>query len=139
MKGRKFLKVTSVLMLIFGIIALVLGLIGTVTVALYSAIMEQSVGAFYASAALLIVACVVEIIAGIKGNTASKVPQAAAKCVPWGIAVLILTVLSLVLGAVANRGIDWWSVVLNLLIPALYVYGAVTLKRSAAQASAGKE
>lgn len=139
MKGRRFLKVTSVLMLVFGIIALVLGLVGTVTVALYSAFMEQSVGAFYVSAALLLVACVIEIVAGIKGNTASRVPQAASGCVPWGIAVLVLTVLSLVLGVVADRGIDWWSVVLNLLVPALYVYGAVTLARSAAQAPAGKE
>ena len=79
----------------------------------------------YASTILVIVASVIQLIAGIKGVGACNAPQKAASCVKWGIVIAVLTVISIVLGLVGGGEFSITNLVLNLLLPGLYVYGAL--------------
>ena len=110
MKGQKILKVTSILMIIGGVIAVV--------------------GLLYASSILVTVASVIQFIAGIKGIGACSDSQKAASCIKWGIIIAILTIISMIIGLVGGGTFSITSLVLNLLLPGLYVYGAVQVKNS---------
>ena len=73
---------------------------------------------------------VIQFIAGIKGIGACSAPQKAASCVKWGIIIAILAIISIIIGLVGGGQFSITSLVLNLLLPGLYVYGAVQVKNS---------
>lgn len=81
MKGQKILKVTSILMIIGGIIAIL--------------------------------------------GVSALAPQKAASRVKWGIIIAILANISIIIGLVGGGQFSITSLVLNLLLPGLYVYGAM--------------
>ena len=114
MKGQKILKVTSILMIIGGVIAVVVGVLAILGISALAALSgsTEGIGLLYASSILVTVASVIQFIAGIKGIGACSDSQKAASCIKWGIIIAILTL------------------VLNLLLPGLYVYGAVQVKNS---------
>ena len=99
MKGQKILKVTSILMIIGGVIAVVVGVLAILGISALAALSgsTEGIGLLYASSILVTVASVIQFIAGIKG-----------------------------IGACS----DSQKLVLNLLLPGLYVYGAVQVKNS---------
>ena len=68
---------------------------------------------------------------GIKGVGACNAPQKAASCVKWGIVIAVLTVISIVLGLVGGGEFSITNLVLNLLLPGLYVYVALQVKAGA--------
>ena len=71
---------------------------------------------------------VIEIIAGAKGLKACKVPENAGKCVTWGIVIAVLSIISMAIGLIGGGEFNITSLVLNLLVPGLYVYGALKTK-----------
>ena len=125
MKGQKILKVTSILMIIGGIIAAIAGVIAILGVSALAALSgsAEGTGLLYASSILVTVASVIQFIAGIKGIGACSAPQKAASCVKWGISIII--------GFVGGGQFSITSLVLNLLLPGLYVYGAMQMKGTA--------
>ena len=133
MKGQKLLKVTSILMIIGGVIAAIVGVLALLGISALVALAESAEGAglLYASSAIIIVSSVIEFIAGIKGVGACNAPQKAASCVKWGIVIAVLTVISIVLGLVGGGEFSITNLVLNLLLPGLYVYGAIQVKAGA--------
>ena len=124
MKGQKILKVTSILMIIGGVIAVVVGVLAILGI---SALAEGT-GLLYASSILVTVASVIQFIAGIKGISACSDPQKAASCIKWGIIIAILAIISMIIGLVGGGTFSITSLVLNLLLPGLYVYGAMQMK-----------
>ena len=86
MKGQKILKVTSILMIIGGIIAAIAGVIAILGVSALAVLSgsAEGTGLLYASSILVTVASVIQFIAGIKGIGACSAPQKAASCVKWG-------------------------------------------------------
>ena len=120
MKGQKILKITSILMIIGGIIAAIAGVIAILGVSALAALSgsAEGTGLLYASSILVTVASVIQFIAGIKGIGACNAPQKAASCIKWGI----------VIGIVGGGEFSITSLVLNLLLPGLYVYGAMQMK-----------
>ena len=132
MKGQKILKVTSILMIIGGIIAAILSVIGILGVSALVAMAgsAEGTGLFYASFILAVVASIIEFIAGIKGIGACSAPQKAASCVKWGIIIAVMTIISMIIGLVAGGEFNITSLVLNLLLPGLYAYGAMQMKNS---------
>ena len=130
MKGQKMLKVTSILMIIGGVIAIIAGVIAILGISALAALAggTEGMGMLYASTILVIVASVIQLIAGIKGVGACNAPQKAASCVKWGIVIAVLTVISIVLGLVGGGEFSITNLVLNLLLPGLYVYGALQVK-----------
>ena len=133
MKGQKMLKVTSILMIIGGVIAIIAGVIAILGISALAALAggTEGMGMLYASTILVIVASVIQLIAGIKGVGACNAPQKAASCVKWGIVIAVLTVISIVLGLVGGGEFSITNLVLNLLLPGLYVDGAIQVKAGA--------
>ena len=125
MKGQKILKVTSILMIIGGVIAVVTGILAILGISALAALSgsTEGIGLLYASSILVTVASVIQFIAGIKGIGACSDSQKAASCIKWGIIIAILTI-----GLVGGGTFSITSLVLNLLLPGLYVYGAMQMK-----------
>ena len=132
MKGQKTLKITSILMIIGGIITAVTGIMAIIGMSALSALAgsAEGTGLFYASSITLTVAAVIQFIAGIKGVGACSNPQKAASCIKWGIIIAVLSVISMIIGLVGGGEFDITSLILNLLLPGFYVYGAMQIKNN---------
>ena len=143
MKGQKLLKVTSILMIIGGVIAAIVGVLALLGISALVALAESAEGAglLYASSAIIIVSSVIEFIAGIKGVGACSAPQKAAACVKWapqkaaacvkwGIVIAVLYIISTIIGIIGGSQFSIVNLVLNMLLPGLYSYGAMQLKKS---------
>lgn len=130
MKGQKFLKVTSILMIIGGVIGAIVGVIAIIGVSAFAGLRgsAEGMGLLYVSCILVIAASVFELIAGIKGLGACKEPEKAAGCVKWGIVIAALSVVSMIIGVVGGGDFSVTSLVLNLVLPGLYAYGATQMK-----------
>ena len=130
MKGQKLLKVTSILMIIGGVIAAIVGVLAILGISALVALAEsaEGTGLLYASSAIIIVSSIIEFIAGIKGVGACSAPQKAAACVKWGIGILYIA--SMVIGLIGGGQFSIINLVLNLLLPGLYSYGAVQMKNN---------
>lgn len=130
MEGQKFLKVTSILMIIGGIIGAIVGAIVILGIGALLALADdtQGSGLFYASSIIMIVVSIIQFIAGIKGVGACSAPAKAASCIKWGVIVAVLTVISMIIGLIGGGEFNLINIVLNLLVPGLYIYGAIQLK-----------
>ncbi len=134
MKGQGFLKVTSILMIIGGVISIIVSVIAVAGVGALVALGAGAVsgmGLLYCSTGLLVVASVIELIAGIKGVGACSAPIKAAACVKWGVIVAALSVISMIVGLIGGSDFSIVNLLLNLILPALYVYGAIQMKNGA--------
>ena len=104
MKGQSFLKITSILMIVGGIIAVITGVIAILGVSVLAALsgsVEVTV-LLYVSSILVTVASVIQIITGVKGLKACKAPETAGKCVTWGIVIAALSIISMVIGLIGG-------------------------------------
>ena len=116
MKGQKFLKVTSILMIIGGVLAAIIGLLAFLGISalVVMAGSAEGAGLLYASSVLAIVSSIIELIAGMK----------------WGIIIVALSIVSMVIGLIAGGSFSFTSLVLNLIVPGLYIYGAIQMKNA---------
>ena len=128
--GQKFLKITSILMIVGGISAVIAGVIAILGVSALAALAgsAEGTGLLYASSILVTISSVIQIIAGAKGLKACKVPETAGKCVTWGIVIAVLSIISMVIGLIGGGDFNITNLALNLLVPGLYVYGALKTK-----------
>lgn len=128
--GQKFLKITSILMIVGGIIAVIAGVIAILGVSALAALAgsAEGTGLLYASSILVTISSVIQIIAGAKGLKACKVPKTAGKCATWGIVIAVLSIISMVIGLIGGGDFNITNLALNLLVPGLYVYGALKTK-----------
>lgn len=127
MNGHKFLKVTGILMIIGGALAAILGIIAIIGIAAlaYIASAQEEVGMLYASSGLVLASGIVELIAGIIGVLNAEKPQKAKTCIVWGALVAILSVVGTILGVVGGGDFSAFSLVLGLVLPVIYIIGAV--------------
>lgn len=131
MKGSKFLKVTGILMIVFGALALILSIVAAIGLAALVAL-ELNTWQYTVAVILMLVGSIFEMIAGIVGVKNCNKPEKAGTCMVWGIIVIALSVLSNVLTLVGNP--DNFSIVnllTGLVIPVLYLIGAVMNKKAA--------
>lgn len=131
MKGQTFLKVIAILMIIGGVIAAIVSLIGIAGVALLATLGGAS-GLLYLSIGIAVLASVIELIAGIKGVGACKAPEKAAACVKWGIIIAALSIISTIVNLIGGGDFSVVSLILNLILPVLYVVAALQVKSSCA-------
>ncbi|MGN0781144.1 MAG: hypothetical protein ACI4N5_05660 [Christensenellales bacterium] len=131
MKGSKFLKVTGILMIVFGALALILSIVAAIGLAALVAL-DLNTWQYTLAVILMLVGSIFELIAGIVGVKNCTKPEKAGTCMVWGIIVIALSVLSDVLTLVGNP--DNFSIVnllTGLVIPVLYLIGAVMNKKAA--------
>ena len=133
MNGHKFLKVTGILMIIGGALSAILGIVAVLGVAAqaYIASAQTEAGMLYASTILLLISGVVELIAGIIGVINAEKPQKAKACIVWGALVAILSVAGTILGVVGGSDFSVSGLVLGLVLPVIYIIGAVKNMQSA--------
>ena len=130
-KGQKFLKVTSILMIIGGALSGITCLLGIAGVALLAAVADSHVAALllYLALALALAAAVVEFIAGLKGLKACKTGENADKCVILGAVIAGITILSTIINLAGGGKVNVTSILLSLVVPGLYIYGAMQVKK----------
>ena len=127
MKGQNFLKVTGILMIIASILSILVGVviggIGALAAGL-GAGSSLSVS-YFLVLILTLVGGICELIAGIYGVKHCKSSENAKKCITWGIVVVALGILSTILNLAGGNKFDFVSFVSSLIVPGLYIYGAV--------------
>ena len=131
MKGSKFLKVTGILMIIgaaFGIIGGIIALIGAGALA---AVLETSAGGLMLASALILASAVFQLIAGIMGVKNCDKPEKAQSCLVMGVIVAILSVAGNVISNILGSSFNILSYATGLIIPVLYIIGAVKNKELA--------
>ena len=132
-KGKKYLKIVGILMIVFGGISVVislLGLLGGGLIMAGNAAGEETMGAL---SGLLIVASLVslllaalQLVTGIIGVKNCEKPEKAALCLKLGITIIVVSLLS----SVVTMFINGFSVtalisaLVGLVLPALFCYGA---------------
>ncbi len=127
-KGAGFLKVTGILMIIGGAISFIVAIIAIIGIAALIAVAGGDMvnsGLLYAGGIILLASAVVEFVAGIVGVSYSKKAHKASVCIGWGAAVALLCVVSQILTSVGGGKFDVFSLILGLVLPALYIIGAV--------------
>ena len=130
-KGQKFLKVTSILMIVGGALAGVTCLLGIAGVAVLASLADGHAAALmlYLALALALAAAVAEFIAGLKGLKTCKTGGDAHKCVVWGAVVAGITVVSSVMNVAGGGSVNATSILLSLVVPGLYIYGAMQVQK----------
>ena len=130
-KGTGFLKVTGILMIIGGAISVILGIVAALGVAALVLISDGAVSSalLYTSVILMIVSAVAELVAGIIGVANCNKPDKAGSCIVWGIIVAVLSVAGTILNSVGGGSFSAFSLILGLVLPVLYIIGAVFNKK----------
>lgn len=83
----------------------------------------------YASVALMVVSAVSQLVAGIIGVVNCKKPEKAGVCIAWGVIVAVLCIAGTILNSAGGGSFSILSLVLGLVLPILYIIGAVFNKK----------
>lgn len=133
-KGQKMLKVCSILMIVFGSLALLVSLLGVLGLSLLGGAVAGAEGAAALGGIALIlfvVACassILELAAGIVGVKAAKEPSinGIKASAILGIIILAISVISVIYTFI-NSTFDLTDLI-GLIIPTLYVVGVIQYK-----------
>ena len=130
MKGRKFLKVTGILMIIGGAFGIIGGIVAMIGVGALAAVLETSAGGLMLASALILASAVFQLIAGIMGVKNCDKPEKAQSCLVMGVIVAILSVSGNVISNILGSSFNILSYATGLIIPILYIIGAVKNKET---------
>ncbi len=131
MKGRKFLKVTGILMIIGGAFGIIGGIVAMIGAGALAAVLETSAGGLMLASALILASAVFQLIAGIMGVKNCDKPEKAQSCLVMGVIVAILSVAGNIISNVLGSSFNILSYATGLVIPVLYIIGAVKNKELA--------
>lgn len=133
MKGKNFLKVTGILMIIgaaFGIIFGIIAVLGSSALALA---LDESVGALLFASILSLIGAAIELVAGILGIKYCMRPEKANVCLVFGIIVAVLSVGGNIMSTAIGSDFSVFSLITGLVLPVLYIIGAVFNKQQPAE------
>ena len=131
MKGRKFLKVTGILMIIGAAFGIIGGIIAMIGVGALAAVLETSAVGLMLAGVLVLASAVFQLIAGIMGVKNCDKPEKAQACLVMGIIVAILSVAGNVISNVLGSDFNAFNYATGLVIPVLYIIGAAKNKETA--------
>ena len=131
LKGKNFLKVCGILMIIGGGLGIIVSIVAILGIAVLAAAGVSS-GLLYLSGILLVISSVAELVAGIIGVKNCNNADKAGTCMAWGIVVAVLSVLGNVLTVVGGGDFSVMSFITGLVIPVLFIIGANLNKKEAA-------
>lgn len=127
--GSKFLKVTGILMIIFGSIALIIAIMALLGLGVLEAI-GAPMGLLWASGIIALLGAVAEFVAGIIGVVNWNKPNKANTCIGWGIAVAAMCVISNIFTLIGYpENFNVFSLLTGLVIPVFYLIGAFKNKK----------
>lgn len=135
-QGSKMLKVTGILMIIGGALALVIAIIAVIRIAAAASLAAGVLGG--GIIALAVIASIlallgggIELAAGILGVKNWNQPAKAQSCIVFGAIIIALSVLSNILNLASGSEFNLFTLLLGLVLPVLYLIGAVQLKNMA--------
>lgn len=135
-QGSKMLKVTGILMIIGGALALVIAIIAVIRIAAAASLAAGVLGG--GIIALAVIASIlallgggIELAAGILGVKNWNQPAKAQSCIVFGAIIIALSVLSNILNLTSGSEFNLFTLLLGLVLPVLYLIGAVQLKNMA--------
>lgn len=126
-KGSTLLKVSGILMIIGGAISLIFAIIAIAGIAILAAAGASS-ALLYAAGAIALLGSVAELVAGIVGVVNWNKPEKAKTCICWGVIVIVLSIASCILEVAGGGDFPVLSLLLGLVLPVLYIIGAVKNK-----------
>ncbi len=141
-KGAGFLKVVGILMIIFGGIGIIGGIVALLAVGAanvitdaFSELLEDAevtvnVGIAYVAAILMLLAAVFQLVSGIIGVINAKKPEKAGLCLAWGIVVACMAVLGTVFTIISGEDFPVFSFLINISMPVLFIIGAALNKKA---------
>jgi len=130
MKRNTFLFVMGLLLIIFGGIGIVFGLIALLGVGLLSAA-GLNIALLWLSAILYLVGAVVSFIAGILGVANAAKPEKVQICIVFGVLAVVASLLGTILNVVGGNSFDLVSMLLGAAPPVLYLIAAFMGKKTA--------
>lgn len=130
MKGKMFLKVTGILMIIGGAFGIIGGFVALIGASALAAVLETSAGGLVFSSVLILASAVFQLIAGIMGVKNCEKPEKAQSCIVIGVIVAILSVAGNVISNVLGSQFSIINYATGLIIPVLYIIGAAKNKET---------
>ena len=137
MPGKNYIKVTSILMLISAIIAVIVYPIAGLLLGYATVDTHENMGWLIVVICILYtIASVLQLIASVKGIKGCNIKEAADDLRKWGMVVLIIAVIVGVLNCIStimqsgNIVTGIVSILVSMILPVLYIYGTTLNKRS---------
>ena len=128
--GKGLLKVTGILMIIGGGLAVLLGLLGMAGGAILATQSVALGGVTMLASIVAIVGGAFELIAGIFGVKNCDKPEKAQSCFVFGVILVAFAVLSAIMSLMSGQlsGTSIFSLILGFVLPVLYLMGALKNK-----------
>lgn len=130
--GKTMIKVSSILFIISGVLALAVYLVGTLLFS--AATVKTDVIAGWIVVAICVfytIMGLLELIAGVKGIKGCNSKEAALSLKVWGIIVMIISLFTNVLSGISNYiggtsslPVIILGIIMSVLFPVLYIVGA---------------
>ena len=130
MKGKMFLKVTGILMIIGGAFGIIGGFVALIGAGALAAVLETSAVGLVFSSVLILASAIFQLIAGIMGVKNCEKPEKAQSCLIMGVIVAVLSVAGNVISNVLGSSFNIMSYATGLIIPVLYIIGAAKNKET---------
>lgn len=123
-QGKTFLQVVSIIMIVGGALSLLITGCGACAVTALAAGLGIG-GLWMAYLVFGLLASVIELVAGIIGVMKAGKPGRPQICIVLGVIMIVFSLLSNILYAVDGYGLDFFSLILGLALPVLYVIAAM--------------
>ncbi len=75
-----------------------------------------------------LISAVAEFVAGIIGVINAKLPHKANTCIVWGVVVAVMCIAGEIISMIGGSQFNVFSLICGLVIPVLYIIGAVKNK-----------
>jgi len=132
-KSCKLLKVTGILMIIFGGIGIILALLAFLGAGVIAQADQDLAGLVIVGSVLLLVSAAIQLIAGVLGVKNHNKPHKANVCLIFAVIVMVLALVGIIIDVISmgvTSGI-FFSVIIGFAIPVLYLIGSLKLKKLA--------
>lgn len=132
---NQMLKICGILMIIggsAGLLSSLFAIIGVSALAAAAAYLggHMLVGLFVFACILLLASSALELTTGILGVKNCDKPEKVNSCFVCCLVTLGLSLLGTLLSVIAGGSINVFSLLLSLVVPGLYLYGAYQLKKA---------
>ena len=129
------LKVCGILMIIGGSLGILINIIAVIGVGAVAALAAYAgagmiVGLLTFACILMLAGSVMELVTGILGVKNRDKPEKVKSCITCCFIVIALSLLGTVLTIVSGGSVNFFSLLLSLVLPVLYLIGAFQLKKA---------
>ena len=132
-KSNKLLKVSGIIMIIGGAISIILGVLAVIGVGALALLLgdEANTSLLMLSSVLVLFSGIIQLIAGIMGVKNAANPEKAGTCIVFGVIIIVLSVIGNILNVSGGNDFNAASMGIGLVLPIIYIIGAVQNKKMA--------